>query len=35
MVLEFDPDIETNAVRDVILKSLRFFTSTPSSVKRK
>ncbi len=31
MVLEFDPDIETNAVRDVILKSLRFFTSTHSS----
>ncbi len=27
LVLEFDPDIETDAVRDVILKSLRFLES--------
>lgn len=27
LILEFDPDIETDAVRDVILKSLRFLES--------
>jgi hypothetical protein len=35
MVLEFDPDIGTDSLRDVILKSLRFSSSTPSSGKIK